>query len=246
MNLTKFVFKSHKWLAVATGIITLIWFVSGVALTLPAPRQQPPQPGGQAAAVDVAAEPFRNLRVSIPEAVTAADRAAGQPVRLGGVSFRTIEGRLHYRLVTEPAGVVLVDGSDGSITKVTEEMARRIVTARSRVPVESLGTAALQTTHDNAYAYGVLPVYRFQPPGSSTWYYVETDGAEFRAVSRISRVKNFLTGMHTLDFLRPYMSGFAIQMTMFLFSIVGTVMTAFGFWILWIQWKLWLQSRRRG
>jgi len=35
MNWSRFIFKTHKWLAVTAGLLTLIWFVSGVVMVLP-------------------------------------------------------------------------------------------------------------------------------------------------------------------------------------------------------------------
>ena len=51
------------------------------------------------------------------------------------------------------------------------------------------------------------------------------------------------TGPLTLEFLNPYMSHNKIRFIMWVFTVAGNAMFAFGLWILWIQFKNWRARR---
>lgn len=240
MNLQKFVFKSHKWLAVGTGILSFLWFFSGIFMTIPERLLRVAADGGTPA--EEQKSPFREMRLSPAEAIVKAEQAAGQPVVVSSVSFRQIEGRMHY-LISARQGNFLVSSLDGSLLTITEALARRIVAAQGARP-EDLGSATLLQSFYAEYTWGPLPVWRIAAHDPKKMiYYVEMDGGEVRSSSRLGRLRGFLTGLHSLEFLNPYLSRGRIRFIMWVFSIAGTTMTLFGFWILWIQFQNWRQRK---
>lgn len=187
---------------------------------------------------------YREVKVSLADAIDALDRGTGNPVDVNQVAFRGIEGQLYYRVSTRQ-GVYLVSGRDASVLTITEDVARRIAASKGADP-KDIESATLLRAHDQDYLWGPLPAWRIEVADDRrTAYYVEVAGGEVRTTHRWGRVLAFLTGMHTLEFLNPYMSGGRIRLIMWVFSIVGTIMTLFGFWILWIQFQNWRSGRSR-
>jgi len=240
MTLNRFVFKTHKWLAVATGLFTLLWFVSGVLMMLPsnllgggsAPNQ-PPAEGG-----------YKDVTVTVPQAVATVEALMRMPLEIAAVELRRVNGRLTYALRTPKWGTFLVDAMDGRRVQITEEMARQMATRAMRGHAQ-IREVTLLRKHTLDYG-ALLPAYRiaFDDPGA-TLIYVSTETGQMGSSDRLGRLRGFVAGTHTFEFLKPLMSGKAIKLWLILFSIVGTAMSVFGFWILWIQWKNWL-ARRAG
>ena len=240
MSLTRFVFKSHKWLAVATGAFAFLWFFSGVFMTTPPRLKSMLGGGGNSAAQQPLS--YRDAKVAISEAITQVDRAAGQQVSVTNVEFRNIEGLLYYRIAT-PQNVYLVSGKDGSFLTIDAEAARRIVISKGVNP-ESIGAIRMLRTLDQEHTWGPLPAWRIEMnDAQKTLFYVEVFGGETYSTQRWGRILNFLTGLHTLDFLNPYVRRSRIRLLMWVFSTVGTIMVLFGFWILGIQFQNWRQQR---
>lgn len=242
MTLSRFVFKSHKWLAVPTGVITFLWFFSGILMTVPNRLLRAvagPQP--QVGRAQTGESPYRTLRISIPDAIAAVDRSGGHALNVRDVSMRSIEGQLYYRISTEE-GVRLVNGNDGSLLTISGDVARRIL-VHGGIPAEQLGAVAFLKEYNLEYPYGPLPAWRVEShDAKATIYYVGVDG-ELRSSRRLGRIHEFLMGMHTLEFLSPWFRIGILRLIMWIFSILGTTMTLFGFWILWIQYKNWLERR---
>jgi hypothetical protein len=243
MNLTRVVFKSHKWLAVTAGSMTFLWFFSGIFLVLPNRLLHILSSVGPAPAPkNREAHDFRALRVSIPEAIAAVDRAAGRTVLVQGVEMRKIEGQVYYRLAADDA-THLVNAQDGSLLEISEEVARRIL-VHEGIAAASLGSASRVETYGAEYTYGPLPAWRIESRDAHrTIYYVEVHGGTVRASHRLGRVREYLEGLHTLTFLRPWLSSGALRLVLWIFSIIGTVMTVFGFWILGMQYRNWRERR---
>jgi len=243
MNLTKVVFKTHKWLAVGAGLLTFIWFVSGCVMLLPpyvfgtVPRLQSKAPEPAPA--------YKEIAVTVPQAIAAVEAAVGQPVEATGVGFRRVTGKLCFEISTAKNGTHLVDALNGKRFEVTEDVARQLVMGLD-VPRNDLPwSVSTVREYDADYGYGPLPVYRIailDPAG--TVYYVDATTGEMNATNRAGRLRGFLAGTHTLGFLQPAMGGRALRVTLILFSILGTVMSVFGFWILWIQFRNWRAGRK--
>jgi hypothetical protein len=240
MSLSQFVFKSHKWLAVAAGLLTLIWFVSGIVMVLPvsifgAPRplfiEGPPGPG------------YKEIAVSIPQAIAAVESGLGHEVKVTDIAFSRIAGRLLYRVQTAGAGTHFVDAVSGERYVIDETVARELL--RLADPAAAGGELTLVREFESDYRYGPLPAYRMSMADAMrTNYYIGVETGEVRATNTGGRWRGFLAGMHTLDFMRPWTNSLTHRLLLVVTSAVGTLMSLFGLWILWIQFVNWRARRR--
>ncbi len=241
MNVTKLVFKSHKWLAVATSILTVLWFFSGIFMTMPAFLQRA-LADSAAPTASPTSEIYRSIRVPIADAIALVDQAAGSPVLVNNIVLRMIAGKLYYRVVTNQ-GSNLVDAVDGSFLKIDEGVARQLA-VHAGARAEELGSATLINRLDGLYTWGPLPVWKIQANDKgATVFYVDPGGGEVNVYGRSKRIMMHLIGMHSLEFLNPWLSKGKIRFIMWTFTIIGNVMVFFGLWILWIQYVNWRQRR---
>lgn len=241
VNWKPFLYKWHKWFAVAAGLLTLLWFGSAVVMMLPDPLF-----GSKAARRETAESlDFRQVKVTVPEAIAALEAATGQPAQITGVGLRRFRGRLLYSLSTPGGKSYLIDAISGEPFIITEQVAREIAfSAVSRSA--SLGPARKIEKFDSDYNWGPLPAYRFQvedSPGTAVYVGIQT--GEVRSTDRLGRIRAFLTGTHTLQFLRPMLPNWSVKLTMLVFSVIGVGMTLLGGAILWLQLRSWWQSRWR-
>lgn len=239
MTLSRFIFKTHKWLAVGVGLFTFTWFVSGIVMVLPGNLFT----GVRLPRSEAGALPFRDIAETIPQAIAAVDAAAGKPVAVTEISFRQLLGNLYYEIGTSKSGRHLVSTRDASRLDITEDIARQVATA-------SFGTAAssaqlsLLDRFDSDYMVGPLPVYRLAlEDGRGTIVYVSRETGELRYTNRLARLRGSLAGLHTFNFLRPSLSSRSTRIVLILFSAVGTLMSVFGFLILWLQLRNWVAAR---
>jgi hypothetical protein len=240
MSWSRFIFKSHKWLAVGVGLLTLFWFVSGVVMLLPVYVFDAPGP------MDTTGPPgpgYKEIAVSIPQAIAAVEAGMGREIRVTGIEFRRIAGRLLYRVQTDGAGAHFVDAISGERYMIDEAVARELL--RLANPKATGGEMTLVRKFDSDYRYGPLPAYRMtQADSQRTTYYVGMETGEVRATNTGGRWRGFIAGLHTLDFLRPVMNSVSHRLLLIGTSVVGTLMSMFGLAILWIQFVNW-QARRR-
>lgn len=239
MNVTKFVFKTHKWLAVSTAVLTFLWFFSAIFMTMPAFIERAvAEPAVASENVDL----YRDLQLSVPQAIAALEQNLGHAVRVNDVLFKKIQDKLYYRFGTNE-GIHLVSGTDGSLLKITEDVARAIVVHRG-ARAEDLQPPQLLERYDGLYTHGEIPAWKFHDTRTNTTYFVEVRNGDTRSMGRMSRIKAHLVGWHTLEFLNPYMSHNKIRFIMWVFTVAGNAMFVFGMWILWIQFKNWRARRR--
>ena len=241
MTLNRFVYKTHKWLAVGAGLLTLVWFASGIVMVMPGSIL-----GGAAAPEPAAGRPdFQAMTVSVAQAIAAAEAVADAKLVVSQVELRPIEGRLYYQISAAKSGTHLIDAASGARLDITEEYAKQMA---SRLVG---GGAAMQesetlTKYDIEYAYGPLPVFRFVfADPASTIVYVSAKTGELRASNRKGRIRALIAGTHSFDFLQPSLENRGRRMVLIAFSFVGLVMSIFGSWILWIQFQNW-RARRAG
>jgi hypothetical protein len=241
MNWRPFLYKWHKWFAVAVGLLTFIWFASGVVMMLPSPLfGGKPGPRGPAEQLD-----FRQAKVTVPQAIAVLETATGRPARITGVSMRRLRGRLLYSLATAGDKTYFVDAISGEPFSITEEIARQIALSTLGEGA-SLGPVSQVKKYGWEYTWGPLPVYRFEAnDAAGTIVYVAMDTGESRTSDRAGRTRALLADSHTLQFLRPLMPQWSVKLTMLVFSAVGVVMTLLGGAILWLQLRTWWQNRWR-
>jgi uncharacterized iron-regulated membrane protein len=242
MTPNRFVYKTHKWLAVGVGLFTAVWFASGIVMILPKDLL------GKLRTAPVAAPAvpdFKAMTVSVSQAIAAAEAAAGANMVISQVELRPIEGRLYYQISTAKSGTHLIDAVSGARLDITEEYAKQMAT---RLVGEGAAIQESETVrkHDRGYAFGPLPVFRFVfADAASTIVYVSPKTGEMTASDRKGRLRGFIGGTHTFEFLRPEMTDRGRRIVLIVFSFVGLVMSLFGSWILWIQFQNW-RARRAG
>jgi peptidase YpeB-like protein len=242
MTLNRFIYKTHKWLAVGVGVFTLLWFASGVVMVLPKSflGRPGPVPAGNFAMPD-----FKAITISVPQAVATVEAAKGGSVAVTDVNLRAIEGRLYYQISTAKSGPHLIDAVSGTQLEITEayarQMAERLMSGKAAVEEASIVRKA-----GVEYTYGPLPVFRyvFGDP-AATIVYVSPQTGEMFSSDRNGRLRGIITGTHTFDFLRALLPVRGVKLLLMFFSFVGLAMSLFGFWILWIQFQNWL-ARRAG
>ena len=235
MNWSRFIFKTHKWLAVTAGLLTLIWFVSGVVMVLPVSVFGAPGPLNTTGS---AGPGYKEIAVSIPQAIASVEAGLGREVKVTGIDFRRIAGRLLYRVQTDRAGAHLVDAVSGERYVIDEAVARELL--RLADPAASGGEMTLVREWDSDYRYGPLPAYRMSlGDAKRTNFYLGVETGEARATNRGGRWRGFLAGMHTFDFLRSWTNSVSHRLLLVVTSVIGTLMTLFGIAILWIQFVNW-------
>ncbi|MBI3661802.1 MAG: PepSY domain-containing protein [Acidobacteria bacterium] len=242
MTLNRFVYKTHKWLAAGVGLLTLLWFASGIVMVLPKNMLGGPaaDPAGNSAGPD-----YKGIVMTIPQAITAAEAAAGGNMVTTSVDLRRIEGRLYYQISTAKSGTHLIDAQSGARLEITEEYAKQMAArlAGGRGPAQESG---LVRRYGIEYPYGPLPAYRvaFDDP-AATIVYVSPNTGEMLSSDRKGRIRAFIMGTHTFEFLKPLLAKRGTRIALIFSSFVGLVMTVFGSWILWIQFQNW-RARRAG
>lgn len=247
MTLQRFVFKTHKWLAVGVGLFTFLWFLSGIVMVAPQMRSAERTAGSAAVRKPQGdSAPFRQIAVSVPQAIAAAEKATGVPLPIERVALRTIAGKLIYEIGTSGAGTFLIDAMDATRLAVNEDLARQIATRAQKGPIE-WSSIALVREHTSEYKYGPLPVYRLAAnnPGA-TLYFINADTAEVAAAStRLGRLRMMIMQMHTFGFLQPELTAPTVTKALVFSGAVGLLMTLFGAGILVLQFRNWLVARRR-
>jgi hypothetical protein len=252
MTLQRFVFKSHKWLAVGVGFFTFTWFFSGIVMALPGlsrAKLRPAAPamssGGADAPAPPEAQPFRQIAVTIPQAIAAAEGAAGRPLRIERVGLKTVAGKLLYELEAQGPETILIDTASGARIVIDESLARQIAQQRLGHPAEWEPVTVLRS-YSRQYKFGPLPVYRFAARDPQrTIIFVSIADGEASGTTRMGRLKGAISQLHTFGIFVPSLSGFTATALLELFSVVGLVMTFFGGWILLYQFQSWRRARGR-
>ena len=242
MTLNRLIYKTHKWLAVGVGLFTLAWFASGIVMVLPRNilGGRVVNPAGSFAAPD-----FKAMTVSVSQAIAAAEAAAGANPVVTNVELRPIEGRHYFLISTAKSGTHLIDAASGARLDITEEYAKQMAT---RLVGEGAAIQESETVrkYGRAYAYGPLPVFRFVfGDAASTIVFVSPRTGEITSSDRKGRLRGFIAGTHTFNFLEPSLDSRSRRILLIVFSLVGLAMSLFGSWILWIQFQNW-RARRAG
>ena len=247
MTLQRFIFKTHKWLAAGVGLFTLTWFFSGIVMVMPLLRPAARSAdSGKSNTPPGDSAPFRQMAVSVPQAIAAAENAAGRPLRVERVALRTIAGKLIYEIGATRGATFLIDAMDATRLVVDEGLARQIASRAHPGPIE-WSSIALVREHTNEYKYGPLPVYRLAANDpKATLYFINADTGEVAAAStRLGRLRMMVVQMHMFGFLQPELAPRTVNTLLAFFGGVGLLMSLFGGGILALQFRNWFVARRR-
>jgi hypothetical protein len=239
----RFIYQTHKWLAVAVVAATLCWFISGVIMVLPGSWRtlSPNLTLMNDADPRLSGTPeFDDARVTVPSAIAAVREHTGKPLRITSVKLRRLPGRLAYEVAT-PERVYLVDGVNGELFALNETLAGQIAAATVG-PRTPLGPVTVQRERTSDYR-GTVPAYRIPvEDGKGTVLYIGGPPVDVRHSDRLTRTLTPIVGWHELMFLQPWLSGPAVRLTMLVSAIIGTLMSLAGTVILFLQFQRWRRS----
>lgn len=245
MNM-RLVYQIHKWLAALVLIVTLAWFVSGAVMVMPE-RWLTLSPGiraGEAESRVSDAPAFERATVTPSAAVAAVNGHLGRTVGVTGVRLRRLPGRLAYELTTERDGRYFVDALDSGVFTITPDMAVKIVEGVLG-PSANLGTVAVQRESTIGYG-GPLPAFRVPVnDGKGTVLFVDAGTGQVRLTDSLSRVAQFVMGLHVLSVLRWVMPESVVRALMIVLAISGIVMSVAGAVILVSQFRRWWRRSGR-
>lgn len=207
---SRFIYKTHKWLAVALAIMTLGWFVSGVIMVLPSSlRTWSPDLYRYRAGNSASAPDYDAARVSAPAAVDAVRARSRNPLVINGMRLVRLPGRLAWEIDT-PGPTFLVDATTGEPFSVDEDMARRVA-LEALGPNARLGTITTLQAPTDEYR-GRLPAYKVEvDDGKGTRLFISAPPVEARHTDSLTRVLVWIVAWHGFDGLRPTLGGTAVQ-----------------------------------
>jgi hypothetical protein len=219
--------RTHKWLALIVGIQLLLWFSSGLVMSLlPIERVRGEH------LVDSRSTEVLDTRRDLAAPATLIG-AAGKPVR--SVTIRSLLGRPIAELEFADGRRALRDAASGAPLSVGAPLAQSIARAAYHGPGKP---ASVRKVREGTTEYrGSLPAWRvdFDDP-ARTRIYVAESSAQISAVrTETWRIYDFLWGLHIMDwknhedFNTPWLSGFAVG-ALFLF-LAGLV-------LLFMRWPL--------
>jgi hypothetical protein len=242
----KWLYQVHKWLAVVATVATLAWFVSGVVMEVPAGYRTltPGVPGDINAVLLPETPPFEEAIVSVSSAIGAVRARLDKPVRVVSVRLRRLPGRIAYEVGTVAHGSHLVDAISGGVLVVDEALATRI-TATALGRSAGLGAATLQTAAPTDCPGRLLPGYRVElHDGKGTAFCVSAATGDYQHSDRLMRMTGAVMRWHEFGPMLRWLSSGSVRGLLLGFGVIGTLMSAFGVLILWVQLQRWWQRTR--
>ncbi len=193
----------HKWLSIVTGVIIVMWLLTGLAMTAPDLWGYTwPVNHYQAKTPD-----YRQVTLAPAQAVAQLATTLGTTPRVQRIDLVTVGDVLAYRIgvegVTQP---YLVDSQTGKNFTLSLDQAGQIARTAlgSDVP---LVEATYLATHEAAYLYEPVPAYRFAfADARQSTVYVTTDTGEVYVKDRFTRWLARFEALHTFhigDLLWP-------------------------------------------
>ncbi|HEU4366644.1 MAG TPA: hypothetical protein VFV05_00275 [Methylomirabilota bacterium] len=183
--------RSHRWIAIPTGVFIIGWIVTGVVALVPTPAPVP----RAAQTLDLA-----QVAVTPAEAVRAlAETGVGAPVR--ALRLQRLGDVLAYEISVVGRGPQLIDARTGRRVTVDEGLARSIAVARAPAGARLVRADLLsRRREDLMYRWGGLPAYRitFDDPWATVVYVVAEDGS-LQTTTRWGRVLGAVAALHTFD-----------------------------------------------
>lgn len=195
----------------------------------------PPQEQAAGADVPVPAQEqvgFRDLRLSIPEAIALLEEKLGSTVEVKWVvPVRTAERRMAYDITLANDTHHVVDAVSGAMLEISQARAQAI--AQAAVPGgEVVERAFLKETEP--HYWGRVPAYKFAfNDGDGSIVYVSSVTGSVEQVStRLVRLRNWVISWHEFEPLLVLWNNAAFQRALLLLvSAFGIVVVLTGFYI---------------
>jgi uncharacterized iron-regulated membrane protein len=253
MRIYKLARKIHKWTSIGIGVVLLIWLISGIFHVIPLSVLERIDRwimgGKQVQTVQTQSEPanvefvpneasYRNLAVSIPEAISILETDMGHAVQLAGCSICRLSDTLVYEITLEDGGRHLIDAIKGIPLRIAEAEIKE-----SAIAAAPQGSNIVNMTFltKRPYAYwGPIPTYRFAfDDVSRTYIYVSpiTGQVEHRNKGS-NRLRQWMLSLHKFEFLMLIWEREAFRKgTLLICSLVGLAVVITGFYIaLPVKW----------
>jgi hypothetical protein len=170
----------------------LTWTLSGIVMTLPFGLYPPMQAR--------AAQPvnYRQAGISPSEAIARVEQRQGGTIQVTGVWLTQIQDALVYSISASDGRGATIDARTGEPFALTAAMAENIVRQNYAIQAELQENRRIEK-YQADYPAGLLPVYRVVfRSDQDTAYYVSPDGTTQRS-DRLSRIRNAIAAMHTLE-----------------------------------------------
>jgi hypothetical protein len=219
--------RIHKWLALIIGIQLLLWFSSGLVMSvLPIERVRGEH------LVDAQSRGVLNSAHDLagPAALIA---AGGRPVR--SVTIRPLLGRPVAELELADGSRSLRDAVTGAALSVDAPLAESI--ARAAYHGKGKPASVRKVREESTEYRGALPAWRidFDDPAQTRVFVAESTGRIAAVRTGTWRIYDFLWGLHIMDwknhedFNTLWLSGFAVGAL--LLALAGLV-------LLFMRWPL--------
>jgi hypothetical protein len=187
--LLRWVYKVHKWVGVAVGVVLLMWIVTGVLLSagegMVNPRKEPPD----------------YAKATVSPAAALALAAAGDTANIGRATLELdqVGARAVYRVSIPSRGATLIDAANGERVTITDSIARAL--AARAVPGEAIQSVALVRNRERGYS-GSLPAWKAAfGDAEGTWLYVGAQDGRIGISTAVSRTSRVVGGLHTFGSL---------------------------------------------
>jgi len=253
LRIFKLARKIHKWASIGIGVFLIVWLVSGIVAVLPSfilERIDHRMMGGKQVHTaetqselvqieSVAGEPdYRNLSLSIPEAISILETNLGHAVQVTTCTTYRLSNTLVYDMTLKDGKRYLIDAIEGVPTTVTEAQIKE--NAKAAAPP---GSHIVDMTYLNRrpYAYwGPIPIYRLIfNDASRTYVYVSPITGQVEVKNKgWNRLREWMLSLHKFEFLLLIWEREAFRKgVMLILSLVGLGVVVTGFYIaLPVKW----------
>ena len=221
-------YKLHKWIAVSSGAVLLVWCASGVVMMLPnlfssvSPLIGPLDVGETA--------DYSQLGVSPRQALEALD----EPVERLGVQYMTlvkVGDRIAYDVKFWDDSHALVDAGSGEPFMVDSTLAVSLARIRSGSGAEVAQFERIESNTAN-YPFGSVPAYSLafaDDPSVVLSVSIKTGAVD--RMGTAGRIRGMIERTHTLTPLVGILGAGLVHWLIVAFGGLVAVATVLGFWI---------------
>jgi hypothetical protein len=246
-KLNKLIRKIHKYLAVGIGFIFLTWLTSGIFYVVPLNRlerviqffeggwqTQALEPDTRFNRVKVKSTKanYRNIIVSIPEAISLLETDIGHTIKVVGCSINQLSDTLVYEIRLENGKYCLFDAIKGIPVKITEAKIKENAITASPEGSNIVHTSFL-TKRPYTY-WGPLPVYRFifDDVARTHIHVSPITGQVVARINRLGRLYSWMDHLHKFNFLLLIWEREAFRkIILLIFALFSLVVVITGFYL---------------
>jgi len=223
-------YKVHKWISIVTGLVVVMWLVTGIVLTSPDPFPQVlPHYAGTPTVPD-----FRTVAMSPAEAVAHLTDSLGRPPAVSAVKLEQVwDLALVYQITLTDGQVFMIDTATGNLFEMTPDMAAQI--AKADYPAGGpVSRVERLEQHDLGYMDGPLPVYRVVfDERKATYSHIAVYTGELQRSNIMHRTILIISGLHTLEtfIVLFHNKGLLINLLVWLATIFSLIAAVVGYYL---------------